>query len=99
MFTNMAEQTTPQSVRIRTDDGNEWRYDAIQQAASLYECNRSDAVAYACEDVVRLVEAAESILDREDLTVQQRAEIASTFDRCLSDISVSIETAVSIESD
>lgn len=49
MFTSMARRDVPGSVRIHTDDGNEWRYDAIQAAADYYDCNRSDAVAYACE--------------------------------------------------
>ncbi len=47
----MARNQTPGSVRIRTDEGNEWRYDAIQKAANFYDCNRSNAVAFACEDV------------------------------------------------
>ncbi len=51
----MARNQTPGSVRIRTDDGNEWRYDAIQKAANFYDCNRSNAVAFACEDVDQLV--------------------------------------------
>ncbi|WP_425560488.1 DUF7692 domain-containing protein, partial [Luedemannella flava] len=45
----MSHNETPGSVRIRTDDGNEWRFDAIQKAAAFYDCNRSNAVAFACE--------------------------------------------------
>ena len=98
MFTSMAHSEPPQSVRVRTDEGNEWRYDAIQQAADLYGCNRSDAVAFACEDVVRLIEAAETILQRKDLTVQQRQEFAALLDTALSEISVTVETTVSVDS-
>lgn len=29
----MARREAPGSVRIRTDDGNEWRYDTIQASA------------------------------------------------------------------
>ncbi|WP_276255777.1 DUF7692 domain-containing protein [Halomontanus rarus] len=61
---------------MRTDDGNEWRYDAIEKAANFYDCNRSNAVAFACEDVDQLVHAARRVLERDDLTRKQRREIA-----------------------
>lgn len=41
----------PGSVRVRTGNGNEWRYDAIEGASRFSGVNRSDAMAYACEDV------------------------------------------------
>jgi len=69
----------PGSVRIRTDEGNEWRYDEIQRAAEFYDCNRSDAVAFAAGDAVRLVQAARRVLERDDLTLRQRREIAATL--------------------
>lgn len=75
----MSHNETPGSVRIRTDDGNEWRYDAIEKAARFYDCNRSNAVAFACEDVDQLVAAARTILERDDLTREQRREIAETL--------------------
>ena len=75
----MSQNDTPGSVRIRTGEGNEWRYDSIQRAADYYECNRSNAVAYACEDVIRIIEAAIDVLEREDLSLEQRREIAETF--------------------
>lgn len=71
--------SVPGSVRIRTGKGNEWRFDAIKRAADYYDCNRSDAVAYASEDLVELVEAARQVLEREDLTLKQRREIAEIF--------------------
>jgi len=40
------DNVIPQSVRIRTGDGNEYRYHAVEEAAAFYDCNRSDAVAY-----------------------------------------------------
>lgn len=70
---------TPESVRIRTDEGNKWRFDAIKKAADYYERNRSDAVAFACEDVVELVTDAQQILERDDLTLKQRREITETL--------------------
>lgn len=72
-------EDTPKSIRIRTGEGNEYRYDAIQQAAEFYECNRSDAAAYACDNVRQLVEAAEKVLARDDLTPRQKKEIAEEF--------------------
>ncbi|WP_049914428.1 DUF7692 domain-containing protein [Haloterrigena salina] len=75
----MSHNETPGSVRIRTDDGNEWQFDAIQKAAQFYDCNRSNAIAFACEDVGTLVSAAQAVLEREDLTREQRREIAETL--------------------
>lgn len=75
----MATTDVPGSVRIRTDDGNEWRYDAIEQAAAFYDCNRSDAIAFACDSVPELVDAIQDVLEREDLTHRQRREIADAL--------------------
>ncbi|WP_247729486.1 DUF7692 domain-containing protein [Halovivax limisalsi] len=75
----MGRTTTPASVRIRTDDGNEWRFDCIEKAATFYDCNRSDAVAYACEDLTQQVAAARQVLERDDLTAEQRREMAETL--------------------
>lgn len=72
-------QEVPGSVRIRTGDGNAWRYDQIEKAAEFYDRNRSDAVAFACHDVVELIERIESVLERPDLTLEQRQEIAETL--------------------
>jgi len=38
-----------------------------------------DAVAYACDDVPAIVDAARTVLEREDLTLEQRQEIAETM--------------------
>ncbi|WP_126662013.1 DUF7692 domain-containing protein [Haloterrigena salifodinae] len=90
----MSHNETPGSVRIRTDDGNEWRFDAIQKAARFYDCNRSNAVAFACEDVDSLVSAARDVLEREDLTCEQRREIAETLSTRA--VRFDIETSVSV---
>ncbi|WP_247729574.1 DUF7692 domain-containing protein [Halovivax limisalsi] len=89
----MGKSTTPASVRIRTDDGNEWRFRSIEKAADFYDCNRSDAVAYACEDLVSQVAAAKKILERDDLTAEQRQEMAET----LSTRAVTFEIETEIE--
>ncbi len=66
----------PGSVRIRTDEGNGWCNHAIEKAADFYDCNRSNAVAFACEDVDTLVRAARRVLERDDLSLEQRRKIA-----------------------
>ena len=90
----MSHNETPGSVRIRTDDGNEWRFDAIQKAARFYDCNRSNAVAFACEDVATIVAAAQRVLERDDLTREQRREIAETLSTRA--VQFDIETSVSV---
>ena len=59
------------SIRIRTGGGKEWRYDAIQGATDYYEVNKSNAAAFACDDVVGFVDAIEDLLARDDLTAKQ----------------------------
>lgn len=81
----------PANVQIRID-GNEWRYHGIKRAQNLYDCNRSDAIAYACEDISQLVSSIEEVLSRDDLTRQQRRELAAT----LSTSSLSFEVNVEI---
>ncbi|WP_323677597.1 hypothetical protein [Halorubellus sp. PRR65] len=93
----MARRDVPGSVRIRTDDGNEWRYDAIQAAADYYDCNRSDAVAYACEDTTGAVEFLRAVLEREDLTIAQRTELVELANQHLR--GVSFESTERIDSD
>ena len=92
----MAHSTdVPGSVRIRTGKGNEWRYDAITEAATFYDCNRSDACAFACADVVRLVKAAQKVLERDDLTAKQRREIAETLSTRA--VTFTVESIVNVE--
>lgn len=81
----------PANVQIRID-GHEWRYHGIDRAQNLYDCNRSDAIAYACEDITQLVSRIEKVLNRDDLTRQQRRELADT----LSTSSLSFEIDVEI---
>lgn len=65
-------------MRIRTDGDKAYRVDAIEGAAEFYDCNKTTAIVSACEDVVGLVDALEAVLEREDLTLEQRREIAKT---------------------
>lgn len=84
----------PESVRIRTGGDNAFRFDAIDRAADYYDRNRSDAVAHACMDAVRLLDAIEDVLGRDDLTQRQREQIAARFDRAAT---VDISTGVSVD--
>lgn len=93
----MARRDVPGSVRIRTDDGNEWRYDAIQAAADYYDCNRSDAVAYACEDMTGAVAFVQDVLEREDLTVSQRQELAELANQYLRGVNFSTVEDVTLD--
>jgi len=81
------------SLRIRFDGGNRYREDAIEKASRFYDKNKSDAVAYACEDVVEIVSAVESVLQRSDLTLKQRQEIAETFSTRATSFDVSLEVS------
>jgi len=66
-------------MRIRTDGDYAHREDVIEQAADYYDCNKTRAVLAACEDVPALVAAARVVLERDDLTRQQRREMAETL--------------------
>ncbi|MDJ1433045.1 hypothetical protein [Halostagnicola sp. A-GB9-2] len=85
----------PGSVRIRTDDGNEWRFDEIEKAADYYDCNRSNAAAFACHDVTRIVASARRVLERPDLTLEQRKEIADQLST--GNVTFTVETGVEVE--
>jgi hypothetical protein len=87
----------PKSVRIRTGEGNEHRYDAVERAADYYDTNRSDAVAKACNDVPRVMRALRSVLERDDLTLQQRCEIAEQFDREMRGVEISVGLDVDVD--
>lgn len=73
------DENIPQSVRIRPGEGNEYRYCAVEEAAEFHDCDRSDAVAYACDNVPTLVRAVQAVLARDDLTPTQKQEIAEEF--------------------
>jgi hypothetical protein len=66
-------------MRIRTDGDYAYRRDAIERAADFYDCNKTTAVVSACDDVPKFVQAARQVLERDDLTLEQRREIAETL--------------------
>lgn len=90
----------PGSVRIRCGEGsNEWRYDSIEKARKFYGINRSDAVSYAAHDVPELVRAVRDVLDRDDLTVEQKRDMAGRLNRAVRGVQFEVEAGVTIERD
>lgn len=87
----------PNNVQMRID-GHEWRYHGIERAQDLYDCNRSDAIAHACADVRRLVQGIEEVLERDDLTAQQRREMAEILSTSALDFAVNVEVSTAVES-
>lgn len=89
------DSDVPKSVRVRCDDGNESRYRSIKRASRFYDCNNSDAIAYACNDVPELARVLTDILSRDDLTLRQRREISERLDStAFLDVSVSDDVTI-----
>lgn len=63
-------------MRIRTDGDYAYREDLIEQAAEFYDRNKTASVTRACEDVPSLVDGIVEVLERGDLTHDQRMELA-----------------------
>jgi hypothetical protein len=93
----MATTDIPGSVRVRCGDGNEWRYDAIEAASRYYDANRSDSIAYACEDVTGAIAFVQDVLEREDLTVAQRQELAELANQQLRGVQFDLVDDVQIK--
>ncbi|WP_276253587.1 DUF7692 domain-containing protein [Halomontanus rarus] len=82
-------------MRIRTDGDYAYRRDAIERAADFYDCNKTKAVVSACDDIPLLVSAARRVLERDDLTDEQRQEIAETLSTRA--VSFEVETEISVD--
>ncbi|QLG51088.1 DUF7692 domain-containing protein [Natrinema halophilum] len=65
-------------MRIRTDGDYAYRRDAIERAVDFYDCNKTKAIVSACDDISKFVQAASSVLERNDHTLKQRQGIAET---------------------
>ena len=62
------------------DDGDyAYRRNAIDRAVAFDDCNTTKAVISACDDVPTFVQAACRVLERDDLTLEQRRESAETL--------------------
>lgn len=69
------------SVRIRMDGKFSHRQETVEEVTDFYGAGKTRALMLAAEDVQRAAEAVEDVLAREDLTTEQRREIAAAFDR------------------
>ena len=84
----------PSQVRIRTGDGNEHRYDTIQEAKAVFdEGNNTAAILAACRHARHDRRAKRKALDHPDMT-PELAEILSTP---LMKLQYEVETAISTE--
>ncbi|ELY42575.1 DUF7692 domain-containing protein [Natronorubrum sulfidifaciens] len=84
-------------MRIRTDGDYAYRRDAIERAADFYDCNRTKAVVSACDDVPHFVRAIQQVLERDDLTLKQRREIAETLSTRAVSFEISTEVSTKTE--
>ncbi|KOX93416.1 hypothetical protein AMS69_05685 [Haloarcula rubripromontorii] len=66
-------------MRIREDGKHAHRTDTIEQAAEFWECNKTKALMRSAEFSWRIEERIQTVLCRDDLTIQQKREIADTL--------------------
>lgn len=63
-------------MRIRTDGDYEWRRAEIETAADWWDCNKTAALLKSAESVRFLDDGIRTVLNRDDLTMSQKKEIA-----------------------
>lgn len=66
-------------MRIREDGRHGHRTETIEQAAEFWECNKTRALLKSADFTRRIDERIQEILNREDLTVCQKRELAETL--------------------
>jgi hypothetical protein len=66
-------------MRIRTDGDRAHRKDTIESAATFWGCNKTTALLKSADFSRRVGPAIEEVLRRDDLTPQQKREIAETL--------------------
>ncbi|NLV05300.1 hypothetical protein GOC83_04025 [Haloarcula rubripromontorii] len=66
-------------MRIREDGKHAHRTDTIEQAAEFWDCNKTKALMRSAEFSWRIDERIETVLRRDDFTIQQKREIAATL--------------------
>jgi len=66
-------------MRIREDGKHAHRSDTIEQAAEFWECNKTQALLRSAEFARRIDERLRTVLARDDLTTEQKHEIAETI--------------------
>lgn len=83
-------------MRIREDGKHAHRTDTIEQAAEFWGCNKTTALIQSAEFSRRIDERIREVLAREDLTVQQKREIAEML-RVPGTYAVSVEETISVQ--
>jgi len=66
-------------MRIRTDGKHAHRAKTIEQAAALWDCNKTTALLKSVEFACRMDGNIREIMKRDNLTLQQKREIAATL--------------------
>jgi len=66
-------------MRIREDGKHAHRTETIEQAAEFWNCNKTSALMQSAEFAWRIDGRIREVLGRDDLTVQQKREIAETL--------------------
>jgi len=82
-------------MRIRTDGDKQHRMRTIETAADFWDCNKTRALLLSADLAPRLVPRIEEVLEREDLTAQQKREIAETLS-IPGTLSIEVEAAVEV---
>jgi hypothetical protein len=66
-------------MRIREDSKHAHCSDTIEQAAEFWGCNKTTALMRSADFSRRIGERIQTVLTREDLTIEQKREIAQTL--------------------
>lgn len=66
-------------MRIRTDGKHQHRAETIERAADFWSCNKTTALMKSAEFSRRMDQRIRDVLNREDLTTEQKREIAETL--------------------
>jgi hypothetical protein len=89
-------------MRIRTDGEHAHRDDTIEKATGFYDRNKTESLLRAADDVPELVRAITRALERDDLTHEQRRELAEQLSTRHFNFDFSIECgdiAVTVEAE
>lgn len=66
-------------MRIREDGKHAHRTETIEQAAEFWECNKTRALLLSADFAPQMDKRIRAVLSREDLTSQQKHEMANTL--------------------
>lgn len=78
-------------MRIRTDGKHVHREDTIDEVADFYDRNRTESLMRAADDVPKLIRSIRRVLERDDLSLAQRRELANELSTRHFDFAFTIE--------